>query len=530
MKKKIILVTTFIIAAVLFFVNVDEKEVKAADSCDTQVYYYMFLEGSNKDNLLNSYINVNGVYNPTYTKYYKMPDEVDSSEYDVIVKSLGQVDVLEDAEDAFAEKSYMSISKFYETMVNLKNQSLNRYTRGYVNGDNVFLTALPWSKDGGATATTDSVAIPWDDDSLLDGAFSFMYNVPYTAVAKTKFSTDLKVGEAVVQVFPEVNGETYPAVAISITRNVTAEDLEGYSGDSNGRIWLPAIYYVEYEICPVETEPEPEPEKYTVDVEYVDKTTGNRITSTTNKIAEDVVSGTPYSYDCSIWKHDGYTLYTEDTKNYPTTFEGTVIKDETLTCYYTPNKTYNLTVKHYEEGNTSVTLADDIVNKGYSQGDPYTHQCQNIPGYTVSNTSSHPSTLTGTFQTSDITKECYYTRNTYTLTVNYGEDEDCTTLLQPSDSYSIKYKDTETVSVPKSIEKLTNPKLGTFSSQFKTNPELKGTDLTVTMPAKNVSVCIVYTAQTGASWIYLVWVIGALSLGYSIWYFVRYYKKREGNL
>ena len=50
------------------------------------------------------------------------------------------------------------------------------------------------------------------------------------------------------------------------------------------------------------------------------------------------------------------------------------------------------------------------------------------------------------------------------------------------------------------------------------------------MPSKNVEVCIVYTPKTGASWIYLVWVIGGLALGYSIWYFVRYYKKQNSEI
>ena len=50
------------------------------------------------------------------------------------------------------------------------------------------------------------------------------------------------------------------------------------------------------------------------------------------------------------------------------------------------------------------------------------------------------------------------------------------------------------------------------------------------MPANDVSICIVYTPQTGVSWIYFAWIIAIGALGYSAWYFVQYYKAKKNNV
>ena len=113
---------------------------------------------------------------------------------------------------------------------------------------------------------------------------------------------------------------------------------------------------------------------------------------------------------------------------------------------------------------------------------------------------------------------CYYREQTYSMTINYGEDENCTSLLQDS-VYKDGLKEGQAMSidVPESIGKMTRPALGTYSSQIVNKPELNGTNLSFTMPAKDVSICIVYTPQTGSAMVKWLALIGLGALAFTIW-------------
>ena len=73
------------------------------------------------------------------------------------------------------------------------------------------------------------------------------------------------------------------------------------------------------------------------------------------------------------------------------------------------------------------------------------------------------------------------------------------------------------IDVPNSIDKMTRPALGTYSSQIVNKPELDGTKLSFTMPAKDVSICIVYTPQTGSAMVKWLALIGLGALAFTVW-------------
>lgn len=521
MKKKLFLITTFIIASVLVLINVGEKEVKAEENCRNQVYYYMFLDSSNKVNFNFS----SGRHIYTTEKFFKAPAEVDATGYNLKVVSHGKVEVTYDSTvSAFAPKSRMPLGFFQNKMLAMKKSG--KYQTGYEDNGNIYIAALPWSESGSQSGTTTSTPMP-ETYAEFSAQVPVFDNTTF-ATYKTTINSELQNNVAPPTTTRNIGGTSTTGIFFEIERYWDSGDLDDIA--DNSIVWSPAVYYVEYEICAAEEILPPAPEeKYTITVRYVNKDDGLEIAEDYT-LKDNVPSGTPYEYNCDDKKINNYALYKGDEANYPTTFEGTVTKNDTLTCYYTKAETYKLTVEHYEEGNTKDKLVEDFTKSGYASGEDYTYKCQSVPGYTVVNSSNNPSTLEGTFDNSNITRQCYYTKNTYTLTVNYGQDEDCTKLLGDPYTTKLKYKENTKVKVPDSFGKMTNPTLGTFSSQFTTKPNLDGNYLNVTMPAKDVSVCIVYTAQTGSSWIYLAWVIGGLALGYSIWYFVRYFKRQNSEV
>ena len=113
---------------------------------------------------------------------------------------------------------------------------------------------------------------------------------------------------------------------------------------------------------------------------------------------------------------------------------------------------------------------------------------------------------------------CEYREQTYTMTLTYGEDEDCSkTLQEPVFEDGLKAGQAMSIDVPNSIDKMTRPALGTYSSQIVNKPELDGTKLSFTMPAKDVSICIVYTPQTGSAMVKWLALIGLGALAFTVW-------------
>lgn len=178
----------------------------------------------------------------------------------------------------------------------------------------------------------------------------------------------------------------------------------------------------------------------------------------------------------------------------------------------------NKVTTHYYIENTTTKLHDDKVDN-------------NVPAGTY--TSNCPETLSKDGKYYDRLKEsvsvempeegskeliCEYREQTYSMTISYGEDEDCTSLLQDSVyKDGLKAGQAMSVDVPDSIGKLTRPALGKYSSQIVNKPELNGTNLKFTMPAKDVSICIVYTPQTGSAMVKWLALIGLGALAFTVW-------------
>lgn len=449
MKKKIMLLSIFVVSLFFVLINVDKKEVKAQNNCETHTYYYMFLDASYKYQYEERFGSGDSFTYDT-TKYFKVPDKVNKEGYNVIVKDHGKVEVsYQNVSVEHKLKEEIGSVDYYNIMKTLNDLEISKYNYGYTDTNGIrYLWALTWNRETDSAVTTENIPLEMD-------ASVFMYSVPapsispYTITARTTFGVDTLVkGSSPIVDKVSVDGEAYNAVAIDISRTYQKDEMPGSyaEADSNYVIWSPAVYYVDYEICS-ETEPEPEIEEV------------------------------------------------------------------------------NLTVKHYEEGTTN-QLWDDHTDSGVA-GETYSYQCTTIPGYSV----VEPFLFEGTYPDEDVEEICYYKKATYVLTVNYGDDPDCTKPIRTADSYDLQYGEKRNdISIPDKIGKLNNPKIGSFSDKFSVDPVLKGTNLSVEMPAKNVDVCIMYSPQTGISWIYFAWIIGGLSLGYSAWYFVRYYKKRNNEI
>ena len=458
MKKKIMLLSIFIISLFCVLVSVDKKEVKAEDNCETVTYYYMFLEATTKYQYEERFNANNDSFDYSTTKYFKVPDEISDEEFDVYVAGHGKIDISygDVAGIGFKLRKEMNLKDYHDVLLKFAESEQKNYNYGYTDSNNIkYLGALPWSKETQSEITTNNIPVEKDFET-------FRYSVPVFGVgggyvtAKTTFSaSNLVRGSAPSVTKVEVNGEEYKSVSIDISRSYAKSDLTSIgsypSAGNDFIVWTPAVYYVDYEICPIGEEPEPEEEPI------------------------------------------------------------------------------NLTVHHYEEGTTN-QLWDDYTDSDVA-GEEYSYQCRTIPGYNVIDSDEYPALIEGTYVDEDIEEICYYKKATYVLTVNYGEDPDCTSIIKTADSYDLEYGEKrDDISVPDKIGKLNNPKIGSFSDKFNVDPVLKGTNLSVEMPAKNVQVCIMYTGQLGISWIYFAWIIGGLSLGYSAWYFVRYYKKRNSEI
>lgn len=183
-----------------------------------------------------------------------------------------------------------------------------------------------------------------------------------------------------------------------------------------------------------------------------------------------------------------------------------------------PVEKSNKVTTHYYIENTTTKLHDDFVENNVAVG-TYTSSCPETLKYGNKYYDRLlPSVSVEMKEEGEEELICYYKEQTYSVTINYGEDEDCTTSIRESD-YSDGYKAGQSMllEVPESIGKLTRPTLGTYSSQIVNKPSLDGKYITFTMPAKDVSICVVYTPQTGSSIVKWIALIGLGALAFTVW-------------
>lgn len=194
-----------------------------------------------------------------------------------------------------------------------------------------------------------------------------------------------------------------------------------------------------------------------------------------------------------------------------------ICEEENVTPPVEEEKSNKVTTHYYIE-NTTTKLHDDFVENNVAVG-TYTQNCPETLKYQNKYYDRLEPSVSTTME-EDSVKEliCYYKEQTYSVTINYGEDEDCTTSIRESD-YKEGYKAGESMNlnIPESIGKLTKPTLGTYSSQIVNKPSLDGKYITFTMPAKDVSICVVYTPQTGSSIVKWIALIGLGALAFTVW-------------
>ena len=182
-----------------------------------------------------------------------------------------------------------------------------------------------------------------------------------------------------------------------------------------------------------------------------------------------------------------------------------------------PTKTNKVTT-HYFIENTTTKLHDDKVEKDVPAG-TYTSTCPT----TLEKNGKYYDRIQASVSV-EMPEEgeeelvCYYREQTYTMTLTYGQDEDCTKQLQePIFQDGLKAGQAMSIDVPDAIDRMTRPTLGTYSSSIVNKPELDGTKLSFTMPAKDVSICIVYTPQTGSAMVKWLALIGLGALAFTVW-------------
>lgn len=184
----------------------------------------------------------------------------------------------------------------------------------------------------------------------------------------------------------------------------------------------------------------------------------------------------------------------------------------------TPLTKGNKVTTHYYIENTTTKLHDDKVENNVPAG-TYTSDCPE----TLKSGNKYYDRLKASVSIEmpeEGSKEliCYYREQTYSMTINYGEDENCISLLQDSDyKDGLKEGQAMSIDVPNSIGGLTRPALGAYSSQIVNEPELNGTNIKFTMPAKDVSICIVYTPQTSSAMVKWLALIGLGALAFTVW-------------
>lgn len=178
----------------------------------------------------------------------------------------------------------------------------------------------------------------------------------------------------------------------------------------------------------------------------------------------------------------------------------------------------NKVTTHYYIENTTTKLHDDKVDYNVPTG-TYKSDCpETLKSGNKYYDRLKPSVSVEMPEEGEKELICEYREQTYTMTLTYGEDEDCSkTLQEPYSEDGLKAGQAMSIDVPNSIGKMTEPKLGIYSSQITNKPKLDGTKLSFTMPAKNVSICIVYTPQTGSSMVKWLALIGLGALAFAVW-------------
>lgn len=461
MKKKIFLLSTFIVLAlgILFSGSKPEVEAVSDSSCETYTIYYMLLDATRAKTF--EYIKTNGSaqnglqYNTSISAWtygtLKQFNLVPETGAVIDESKSGPVSLSKTGTGGISFSNFFNIYKQLSDQVPLES------------GNKKWIRATTWFNDQGVVSTG-SVTLTDEDE--------FINNIPtnYGHPEDTMSYVTTSDGKAQISI-----GRTW----------YLSEALTNY--DDETIVYSPAVYKVVYDICD-SSSGGGETEKYEVKVHF----------------CEDGAS------DCTLANSVSYGNYSVG---------------ETMNSNWCPKPLSETSTRFKYPANGSINgiLVSDPEKYQYVRGEGL--------GETV------------TAKNHDV--YCYYTKSEtevvtpteHTLTVKYGSSEDCsntiaTTVTKPGlvsgDSVSVDAPSIITVS----DAKMTYSQVGNVSPTSFSNYSVGNQKLTVTMPDSNVTICLVYTPKTGLSkgWLYLVWAIGLGSLGYSGWYFYRYYKNKKQEI
>jgi len=519
MKKKIFLLITVIISTVLIFTNAEEKEVNAA-TCETYYNYYLLLDATNSSTFLNGGNNgtnnltcSNNTCTRTDAKYFKLPVPEDATN-----KESGLVTLYQSlSNETYNKWHYETFYNYYKQLDDIGDNytvSLDETsgTKKYI------ASSIPWTNNSGVELSTHTNI----------GTF-------------VEFQNASIINNAAITMHGNVSSDSEDFYNIQIKRTWNESQMQAiqtiYNNHGSVTVWSPAVYYVKYELCEEEEE-EPTYMATIMHIKTGDR--GNPISGVPNKV---FYGPDGFEYECpetlDEYNVPGYILneersyYTTPYANAGMIYATTIDHTYTEYCQYDEADVENKVIVHHYIENTTTKIKEDKIDVNVDEGS-YSYACPSPVTYNNLDYTKINNSVSVEMQDDSVEELiCYYKapEKTYTLTVNYGTDEDCTgEPVKKSETYTLKEKATKTIEFESKIGSLSNPTLGTYSKQFTTKPIVKNNKLSVTMPANDVSICIVYTPQTGVSWIYFAWIIAIGALGYSAWYFVQYYKAKKNNV
>lgn len=292
-------------------------------------------------------------------------------------------------------------------------------------------------------------------------------------------------------------------------------DIQGYGNVKVWHVYSPGVYEVSY--IPSDCEGE-------VIIQHVDEEKEEIISN--DEILTGIV-GDSWEYDCPTEITNNGIIYELNTKKKTKLSGEFTVENQNGTCYYNKKveeeeKTYKVTVNFLEKDTNKKLLNSKVIETNLEDKATYSYTCDPIANYDLITTGEN----TGAINGKDAEINCYYNKKTYMVTINYGADEDCLNILKSLNYSNLVADENVKIDVPSKIEKLSLTGLGVYDNVINPAPTLNENVVNFTMPAKNVSVCIVYTPQTGSSNLGIVFVIGLITLGGSV-YFVQ---KRKNNV
>lgn len=234
---------------------------------------------------------------------------------------------------------------------------------------------------------------------------------------------------------------------------------------------------------------------YTIDQHYI---TINYIGPDGTTLADPYETIQDYGTDYSVSSPTvaGYQLDQEKNGDDLSVVSGKVgIKDIAVNVYY-KYIDYTLTVNYLIDD--EALKPETLVIDGLHIGDEYSYDSPAITGYTASNT-----TISGTVGTTDITYNVNYTRNSYTLKINYvyGEDVFDESIIgaeaKPGVSYSVTYGSEYSYSAP------------AIDGFFASADVISGT-----MPADDVEVTVYYNQAVSVT---VEWGTLTFDYNYATW-------------